>query len=273
MNPREHPEKRLDMFETSQRSREIEDYKTLLERTETGSHPTHRQLHAYSTDQLTGKAAMSIRMHIALCRRCAQEISAILRIEDEMIQELLDWANDETLLSEINAPDVSDEELRIKPIETEFEKACSHNIGEDLWQKYSAEPLSVTAVYDRNTPDLIHNYYQKPLMERLAASTESSGELTFPITVEYADGQIIGEFWRRAGHLFYRLKKSTIGHDKFVGILIYTSPSHPEKNQTFEIQEEYNKRIGSFREFVKTDTKQEMLNVMRRFRLFLKREE
>ena len=114
-------------------------------------------------------------------------------------------------------------------------------------------------------------------MERLSASSasmEKSGELIFPITVEYAGGQIIGDFWRRAGypgHLFYKLKKSTIEQETYTCTLVYTSGTDPSDVRTFELREGENKRIGDFREFVTSDTRQEMLNVMRQFRLLLKR--
>ena len=58
-------------------------------------------------------------------------------------------------------------------------------------------PLPVTAILDGNAQDLIQDYYKLPLMEQLAASTETTAELTFPMTVEYAGGQVIGQFLKR----------------------------------------------------------------------------
>lgn len=126
--------------------------------------------------------------------------------------------------------------------------------------------LRVTSIFDGNFQDLLHDYYEKPLTDQLAAAAKTSGELTFPITVEYMGGQVIGQFLKRAGQLFFRLKKSS-----YRCILMYKSPSVPSESKTFEFREGEDKRIGPFREFVHSNTIQGMLKAIKQFRLLLKR--
>ena len=172
-----------------------------------------------------------IRDHLEWCAGCAEEVLRIRLIEADMASESQ------------SAPPFSREHLN--------------------------KALPVTAVYDRNTPDLIHGYYQRPLMERLAASTGTASELTFPLTVEYADGQVIGEFWKRAGQLFYHLKKCTIQEQTYTCVLRYTSSMNPSDGRIYELHEGEHKRLGAFRDFVRSDTRQKMLNVIRQFQLLL----
>lgn len=129
-------------------------------------------------------------------------------------------------------------------------------------------PLPVTSLVDGNLQDLLHDYYEKPLGDQLAASTESTAELIFPITIEYANGQVIGQFLKRAGHLFFRLKKSSTECT-----LIYRSPSAPSESKTFTFREGEDKRLGVFSEFVTTNTIQGMLAAIKQFHIFIKQHE
>ena len=93
----------------------------------------------------------------------------------------------------------------------------------------------------------------------------------FPITVTYADGQVIGQFQRRGNSLFYDLKKSTIHHETFPCALIYTSPSDPKDIRTFQLREGQCKRLGDIREFLPSKTMQGILEALKHFTLVIKR--
>jgi len=142
-------------------------------------------------------------------------------------------------------------------------------ISKFFFQNYVDRPLPVYSVYDRNQLDLTPYYDEKPLMNRLAASSGRSDRLAFPVTVEYAEGQVAGQFWKRTGQLFYRLHKSTIGQETVACTLIYTSSTDPSDVRTFEFREGQEKRLGAFREFVPSDTIQGMLEAMKRFQLVM----
>lgn len=81
--------------------------------------------------------------------------------------------------------------------------------------------------------------------------------------------QVIGQFLKRARHLFFRLKKSSIGQCA----LIYTFPSDPAEKRTFEFHEGEDKLLGEFNEFVISNTIQGMLAAIKRFQIFMKRKE
>lgn len=209
-----------------------QEYQRLHVRVSKGPHPPIEKLYDYATGVSTDQELSIIRDHLELCAKCSEEV------------------------------------LRIRL--TEADLASESQSVPLFFREHLNEPLPVTAVYDRNTPDLIHDYYQRPLLERLAASTGTASELTFPLTVEYADGQIVGEFWKRAGYLFYRLKKSALDQQHYLCTLVYSSSTDPTDVRTFELYEGEHKRIGDFRELVAADTKQAMLQTMQQFRMFLK---
>ncbi len=129
-------------------------------------------------------------------------------------------------------------------------------------------PLSMTSLVDGNLHDLLHDLYEEPLTKRLAAAQETTGTLKFPFTIEFANGQVIGQFLKRAGQLFFRLKKSSN-----VCTLIYRSPSAPSESKTFEFQEGEDKRLGAFSEFVTTNTVQSMVAAIKQFQIFMKGQE
>ncbi len=101
----ENSEQLKDLFAAIDRDVRTERYRTLVDKTEKGAHPTREQLHKYSAGQLTGKPAMGVRKHIAFCRKCAQEVAAIMRIEQEVEQELFEWADEEPVFNEIATPE------------------------------------------------------------------------------------------------------------------------------------------------------------------------
>lgn len=139
-----------------------------------------------------------------------------------------------------------------------------------FFETFLDKPLPVTSISTPDIPELIDEYQGKAVVERFAASTEASGKLTFPITVKYVDGQVIGQFHKRAGQLFYELKKSTIGGETFPCALIYTPPSDSDDFKVFQLREGLNKRLGAFQEFVPSETIQGMLKVMKQFQLVVK---
>jgi hypothetical protein len=127
----------------------------------------------------------------------------------------------------------------------------------------SLTPLPLTSLLDGNLQDLSPDYHEAPLMDQLAAAQETTGTVSFPFTVEFANGQVIGQFLKRAGHLFFRLKKSSA-----TCTLIYTSsPEH----KTYVFQEGDDKRLGLFEEFVTTNTMQGMVAAIKRFHIFMKK--
>lgn len=123
-------------------------------------------------------------------------------------------------------------------------------------------PLPLTSLLDGNLQDLSHDYHEAPLMDQLAASQKATGTVSFPFTVEFAEGRVIGQFLKRAGYLFFRVKKSPADC-----ILVYTSFS---KTKTFAFRAGEEKCLGSFEEFVTTNTIQGMVAAMKRFQLFMK---
>jgi hypothetical protein len=129
-------------------------------------------------------------------------------------------------------------------------------------------PLPVTSLVDGNLQDWLHDFYEEPFMEKLAASKETARAVSFPVTVKYAKGQVIGQFLKRGKQLFFRLKKSSNDCT-----LIYRSPSTPSESKTFEFREGEDKRLGPFSEFVTSNTIQGMLAAIKRFHLFMKRKE
>lgn len=151
---------------------------------------------------------------------------------------------------------------------------CQEDVGYFRWVTRAltacAEPLPVSAIYDYQHFDLKPYYDEKPLSDRLAAAKDTSSRLTPPVTIEYLKGQVVGQFWKRPGGLFFRLKKSTIGPKRLVCTLIYTSEADPSDTRTFEFREGEEKRLGLFEEFVASDTIQAMLAAIKRFQLVLK---
>ena len=134
-------------------------------------------------------------------------------------------------------------------------------------------PLPVSAVSDGKAQDLMHDYYEKPLQEQFAASAEHPAELTFPITVEYAEGQVIGQFLKRTGYLFFRLKKNRrVQEGAGEYRLVYTSPHDPADTRIFTLQEGDDRCLGLFSEFVPSKTIQGMVAAIRQFQLAIKRQ-
>ncbi len=71
--------------------------------------------------------------------------------------------------------------------------------------------------------------------------------VVFPIIVEYADGQIIGEFWKRADLLSFKLRTSLIEQEEFV--LVYKSIPQGSVVKIFEIHDDEAIDIGEIQDF------------------------
>lgn len=121
-------------------------------------------------------------------------------------------------------------------------------------------PLVVTSIFDPGAGrELIEYYHGEPFIHELAAA-ETSSEIHL-LEVQYADGNVIGQFWKRVGHLFYRLKDSTIDWTNSMCKLIHTPTQ-----QTFEFHEKGQELLlGLYEDFVATDTVQGFLNAIKRF--------
>lgn len=136
----------------------------------------------------------------------------------------------------------------------------------ELRNTFEDRGLTITAVFDGDRQHLHHLY--QPLSERLAAAAnELHDDIIFPYVVEYADGQVVGEFRRRTELLFFYLKKSPMPCQ-----LIYTPGDAPAKSQTFEFHEGEEKRLGLFQDFVSSETIQGMLKGIQRFQVVLKQQ-
>ncbi len=143
----------------------------------------------------------------------------------------------------------------------------------DHWTPDGLTPLVITALHDDIGTNLLHHYAEAPLVEQLAASTET-GAVRFPFTLTCADGQVSGQFLKRAGHLFFRLQKSAVDCT-----LIYRSPLTASElklttsaSKMFTLAEGEDKRLGAFDEFVAENTTRGILEALKRFQLFMKSE-
>jgi len=136
----------------------------------------------------------------------------------------------------------------------------------DHWTPNGLTPLLITALHDDIGTNVLHHYDDAPLVEQLAASTET-GAVRFPFTLTCAGGQVSGQFLKRAGHLFFRLTKSAADCT-----LIYRSPQMPSESKMFTLAEGEDKRLGAFDEFVSENTTQGILEALKRFQLFMKSE-
>lgn len=135
-------------------------------------------------------------------------------------------------------------------------------------QRISAEPaLSPEALYDFAGTDLLPYYNDRPLTEQLAAASGRVGRVGFPVTVEYLQGQVVGEFRKRAGYLFFHLKRSTVGAQQVACALVFSAERDPGGERAFELQEGDEKRLGPLRDFAASDTIQDITQALKRFRL------
>lgn len=70
-----------------------EDFRQLRESASKTPHPSGEKLYDYALGWLNDSEAAQIREHIASCGDCAHEVLSILRIEEELEQDSLEWAD------------------------------------------------------------------------------------------------------------------------------------------------------------------------------------
>lgn len=189
-----------------------------------------QRLSDYLTETLSSEQRAEFEHHLSYCLKCHEDL------------EYLTWI---------------------------FQQVTTRNSA-STWEDLNSttlygEALEITSIYDWNQENLTHVYYDTPLMERLAASSDPAESLTFPITVEYADGRVIGQFWQRAGQLSYRLTKSPPDQ---VFFLLYLPIVNPSKVKTFEVHLDVEQWLGDIREFIAADTPTAIVHALKQFHLY-----
>ena len=207
-------------------------YQTLRRQVAQGSHPSEEELYDYVLDWLDEHAAGLMRDHLVYCGACAEEA------------------------------------LRIRFIEAELESRVRRQSFKQRFQRCWKAALKVTGVYGWEQVNFTNFYHQKPLMETLFAAQDMPG-LTFPVTVAYREGAVVGQFWRRQRQLWYRLKHVAPGHQPQEFVLLYQAGAAAEKFRLFELTAA-EILLGEFRAFFQSETTQDMLETLKHFRLACK---
>jgi len=191
-----------------------------------------RALHGYLNRSLSDAQQREFEQHLSLCLKCREDV------------DYLHWTG------------------------RQFQARRFPSL-----QRNGESPIfSPDALYDFAKTDLLPVYHDHPLTGQLAAASSTVSGAAFPITVEYAQGQVIGEFWKRVGDLFFHLKRSTIHSKKVRCILIYRAVSAGEAELTFEFQEGEQKRLGPFQQFAASETIEDVARAIKRFQLMAKPE-
>ena len=196
-------------------------------------------LHEYLAGTLSASKKQDFEDHLVFCLKCQEDL------------QYLRWARQQLTKHFISSE---------TPGKTAF------------WQAYAETPLPMSSVRDGNAQDLSHELYETPFMDQLAAADTIRG-IAFPLTVEYAGGQIIGQFRRRAGQLFFKLKKTSDAEEHITCMLTYASEADPADVRTFEIRAGEDKRLGPFSEFVTAETIQGIVKAIKQFQLVVKKQE
>ncbi len=200
----------------------------------------------YFEGVLQGSQKRKFEIHLRFCRKCQEDI------------EYMRWVSQKLKLYKPPG------EVEEPPSQSDF-----------FFQKYGRRFLPITSITTLNSLNLTDYYHERPAEEELAASADTPDELAleFPITMEYANGNIIGEFRERAGLLFYRLTKSTVDRETFRCTLRYTPAVQPSEEQTYDLCEGEDKELGTLHDFIPADTIQGIVNALQQFQLRIKREE
>lgn len=77
------------------------EYQKLKERIEKGPHPTREMLYDYVlnwTEEIDDEKIMD---HIGFCSICSKEVLSIMKIEQELEEDMLDWANKQPLIQRL----------------------------------------------------------------------------------------------------------------------------------------------------------------------------
>ena len=83
--------------------REVESgrHQELKERVEKGPHPTRQMLYDYVLNRTEERDDEEIMNHIAFCSICSKEILSIMKIEEDLEQDMLHWANKKPLIQRL----------------------------------------------------------------------------------------------------------------------------------------------------------------------------
>lgn len=204
-------------------------------------------LYGYVAETLTEEKRLAFEDHLCFCLKCQEDV--------EWLRELLHRLKASPPAS-LCATLTRLIQQGIAPAEgLEF-----------FFRLYERLPLPVTAIEDVNQLNLMPEYQEMPLLERLAASTETH-DLAFPLTVTYFNGAMIGQFRRRAGQLFFRLQSGNLAGQVAACVLQYPSPLEPESVASVTVRPGEEKRLGPFRAFAPSNTMQELLAAIKRFEL------
>ena len=80
---------------------ESDDYQKSKERVEKGPHPTREMLYDYVLNWTAQTEDEKIMDHIAFCPVCSKEVLSIMKIENELDEDMLDWADQQTLIKKL----------------------------------------------------------------------------------------------------------------------------------------------------------------------------
>jgi hypothetical protein len=83
-----------------------DNYQKALRNVEQGPHPTDEMLYDYVWGELDKQEARIIRIHIAFCGICAEEVLRLRLVEEELEEKVLDWMNGEgaVIMPQIHPP-------------------------------------------------------------------------------------------------------------------------------------------------------------------------
>jgi hypothetical protein len=80
---------------------ESDDYQKLRERIEKGPHPTGEMLYDYVLNWTEDIDDEKIMDHIAFCSICSKEVLNIMKIEQDLEEDMLDWVNKQSLIQRL----------------------------------------------------------------------------------------------------------------------------------------------------------------------------
>lgn len=131
-------------------------------------------------------------------------------------------------------------------------------------------PLKVTSVCDpqQNVTAFFHD---PSLYHELAA--EGAGQIhvqQFPLTLEFADGLVIGEFRNALGVLCFQPQTIAIDPERYACVLAY-APTSGEGRKTWELSEREEIWLGNLHDFAPSlsPTPQQVFAALRHFHIVL----
>ena len=77
------------------------EYQKFRERIEKGPHPTREMLYEYVLNWTEETDDENIMDHIAFCSICSKEVLSIMKLEQELEEDMLDWADREPLVQRL----------------------------------------------------------------------------------------------------------------------------------------------------------------------------